>query len=101
MAIESIDDWKKLFDITVGKTEKIVVQDSSGMFRTYENTLSLTAKDIPEPDVTVKTVDLQKQVKLYLSNIQVLDRLKSSGQVALEIEPYTKLLEALKKAKND
>jgi hypothetical protein len=87
---------KKLYDITVGKLEKIVWQDTSGMFQTSENMLHYTEKDVPEDQIKLRTLELQKQAKVYLVNVQVMDKLKTAEQAAIEIQPYTDVIKKFK-----
>jgi hypothetical protein len=81
------------FDVTVSKMERLVTKDSNGMFQSKENGISITEKDVQPDQVKLKTLELQKQVKIYISNMQVLDGAKTVEQVASEIKPYTDMVE--------
>lgn len=89
----------RLFDIQVYKSEKRVFRDSDGMYQTVDGMFSLTEKDIPEEEVTIRAVELQKQVKVYLSNMQVLDGVKSAEQAKAEIAPYSDMVMKVKASK--
>lgn len=89
----------RLFDIQVYKSEKRVFRDNDGMYQTVDGMFSLTEKDVPEEEVRVRSVELQKQVKVYLSNMQVLDGVKSAEQAKLEIAPYVDMVTKVKEAK--
>jgi len=81
------------FDVTVSKMERLVTQNAEGMFQSKENGISITEKDVQPDQVKLKTLELQKQVKIYISNMQVLDGAKTVEQVASEIKPYTDMVE--------
>ena len=84
------------FDVTVNKSNRLVVQDSNGMFQSHENGISITEHDVPPDQIKLKTLELQKQVKIYLSNMEVLDGLKTVEQVTVELKPYTDMVERIK-----
>lgn len=88
----------RLFDIQCYKSEKRVFRDNDGMFQTIDGMFSLTEKDVPEEEVKVRAVELQKQVKIYLSNMQMLDGVKSLDQVKAEVAPYTDMVIKVKEA---
>jgi hypothetical protein len=87
----------RLFDIMVHKEEKIVKM-VDGMYQTFVAGVALTEKDVPEPEVRLRTLELQKQVKVALGSSQVLDGVKSVEEISAEVKPYTVQIERLKEA---
>jgi uncharacterized protein YehS (DUF1456 family) len=82
----------RTLDISVGKTEKIVVKDTSGMYRTHEFSFSLTEKDVPEHLGQEVSFTLQKEVKKRVVLAKFMEGLVTEEEAKREVQPYTDML---------
>lgn len=83
-------------DITVGKTEKIVIKDAAGMYRTHEFSFSLTEKDVPDHMGQEVSFTLQKEVKKRVVLAKFMEGLVTEEEAKREVQPYTDMLNKAK-----
>ncbi len=87
-------------DITMSKEDKIVIRDNEGLYQTHTFGMTLTDHDVPEEAIKLRTLQLQKELKLYLLNEEVAEGVKTLEQAKLELRPYIAALEKVLGTKN-
>jgi hypothetical protein len=82
----------RFFDVMVSKTDKICRKDDLGFFQPTEYGYALTEKNVPESEVTARSLELRLKITRFICNAEVLDGKKTKQDALDEIHALEKHL---------